>query len=185
MEEVAQMLTWAEQTNKLFYKYTVEENMKSLLPNKLKNNSKKEVIAKSGTKTGFTLIELLVNLVGIRERGADTQKKADLNQLKTALRLYYNDLQGYPNNDGSGNLLGCIDGVSVCDQAGGGELNSSSGTVYMKSTPEYNIYSAGLNNESFYIGVQLSNESDPDTTSSATECGVPGPTPGYFYVCTD
>jgi general secretion pathway protein G len=104
-------------------------------------------------KSGFTLIEilvvvaiiglltalLLVNLVGIRERGADTRKKSNLNQFRTALRLYYNDYQSYPaaNNN---NVLGCgINGISVCDQAGGDDLNNGSGTIYMKGTPEYRI----------------------------------------------
>lgn len=59
---------------------------------------------------GFTLIELLVvisiigilaalmlaNMVGIRERAADTKAKGNLKQLQNALRLYYNDFQMYP-----------------------------------------------------------------------------------------
>lgn len=64
----------------------------------------------AGRRSGFTLVELLVsisiislmlafllpNLMGARERARDAQKKQDLNTIKTALRLFYNDAQGYP-----------------------------------------------------------------------------------------
>lgn len=59
---------------------------------------------------GFSLIELLVvisiigilstlvmaNLNSARERGRDVQRKSDLRNIQTALRLYYNDKAGYP-----------------------------------------------------------------------------------------
>ncbi|MCA9343246.1 type II secretion system protein [Candidatus Saccharibacteria bacterium] len=148
--------------------------------------------------TGFTLIELLVviaiigvltavllvNLVGIRERGADTKKKADLNQLKNALRLYYNDYQAYPSASG-GILMGCTDGTSICAQTGGSSLTNASGTVYMKEVPEYVEYSVGAGSETFYVGVTLSNPSDPEAAASGSKCGVGVPTEGVFYVCTD
>lgn len=148
--------------------------------------------------TGFTLIELLVviaiigvltavllvNLVGIRERGADTKKKADLNQLKNALRLYYNDYQAYPSASG-GILMGCTDGTSACAQTGGSSLTNASGTVYMKEVPEYVEYSVGAASETFYVGVILSNPSDPEAAASGSKCGVGVPTEGVFYVCTD
>jgi len=61
-------------------------------------------------KKGFTLIELLVaisilavlstlvlaNLNSARERGRDARRKSDFHQIKTALRLYYNDNQAFP-----------------------------------------------------------------------------------------
>jgi len=61
-------------------------------------------------KLGFSLIELLVvisiiatltallmaNFMGARERARDTQKVVDLNSVKDALRMYYNDNQSYP-----------------------------------------------------------------------------------------
>lgn len=148
--------------------------------------------------TGFTLIELLVviaiigvltavllvNLVGIRERGADTKKKADLNQLKNALRLYYNDYQAYPSASGR-ILMGCTDGTSACAQVGGSSLTNASGTVYMKEVPEYVEYSVGAGSETFYVGVTLSNPSDPEAAASGSKCGVGVPTEGVFYVCTD
>ncbi len=62
-------------------------------------------------KRGFTLIELLVvvSLIGVlatlvianlnsaRERARDAQRKSDLKNIQTALRIYYNDNNGYPN----------------------------------------------------------------------------------------
>lgn len=59
---------------------------------------------------GFTLVELLVviSLIGIlstlvianlnsaRERARDAQRKSDLRNIQTALRLYYNDNAGFP-----------------------------------------------------------------------------------------
>ena len=61
-------------------------------------------------KLGFTLIELLVaisiiatltmillpNFMGARERGKDSQRISDLNAVKNALRMYYNETQSYP-----------------------------------------------------------------------------------------
>jgi len=63
-----------------------------------------------GRKLGFTLIELLVsisiiatltaillpNFMGARERAMDSQKISDLNAIKNALRMYYNENQAYP-----------------------------------------------------------------------------------------
>lgn len=65
-------------------------------------------------KKGFTLIELLVvvSLIGVlatlvianlnsaRERARDTQRKSDLRNIQTALRLYYNDSSDFPATAG-------------------------------------------------------------------------------------
>lgn len=61
-------------------------------------------------KRGFTLVELLVtiaiiatltaillpNFMGARQKATDSQKIQDMNSIKSALRLYYNDHQAYP-----------------------------------------------------------------------------------------
>ena len=75
------------------------------------------------SKKGFSLIELLVvisiigvlaailmmNLMGARERGRDAQRIQDLNSLKSALRLYYNDNnQLYPPGN---NCTTCLNSV--------------------------------------------------------------------------
>ena len=130
---------------------------------------------------GFTLIELLVvisiigvlsallvaNFVGVRERAADTNRKNDLTQLKKALRLYYNDYQGYPV--GSGSLEGCGDaGDTPCSLGGVFEAGTGD-TVYMKELPEEFEYHSS-NDERFVLLVELDNASDEDITASQTRC---------------
>ena len=58
---------------------------------------------------GFTLIELLIviaiigvlsallmaNFIGVRQRARDSQRKADLRQIQSALELYRSDLSSY------------------------------------------------------------------------------------------
>ncbi len=153
-------------------------------------------MGKYNAKRGFTLIELLVvvaiigvltavllvNLVGIRERAADTKKKADLNQMKSAMRLYYNDNQSYPPNSG-GSIQAC-NGASCAE---GSEMNSGSGTVYMKNVPEYDAYWVSGDGESYYIYVALTNASDQDIVDSFERCSslLVSDTEGVFYVCSD
>lgn len=86
-------------------------------------------------KKGFTLIELLVviSLIGIlatlvvanvnsaRERARDATRKSDLRNIQTALRLYYNDNNGYPI-------------AAEMSSAWGGEF-AKSGSVYMNILP--------------------------------------------------
>lgn len=69
---------------------------------------------------GFTLIELLVvvSLIGVlatlvlanlnaaRERARDAQRKSDLRNIQTALRVYYNDNSAYPTTAEMNNLFG-------------------------------------------------------------------------------
>ena len=131
--------------------------------------------------TGFTLVELLVvisiigtlaallltNFVGVRGRAADAKMKNDLRQLKSALRLYYNDYQNYPLGDGT--LMGCgADGTSACT-AGETFSAGSETTVYMKKTPaEFSYYSAG--GDEFLAVVVLDNLSDEDIEASQNLC---------------
>ncbi|NCO11970.1 type II secretion system protein [Candidatus Pacearchaeota archaeon] len=140
---------------------------------------------------GFTLIELLVvisiigvltalllsNFVGIRGRAKDTKLKGDLEQLKTAMRLYYNDNQKYPDNT--------FDSCNLTPCAPGEEFNDGmSGTVYMKVLPEYSEYVQTDGGDGFYAGVILSNASDADIANSVAECGIGG-TANTFYVCAN
>ncbi len=147
-------------------------------------------------KQGFTLIELLVvvaiigvltavllvNLVGIRERAADTKKKSELTQMKSAMRLYYNDNQAYPGNS-SGSIQAC--NGAACSE--GDEMNDGAGTVYMKSVPEYDAYWVSGDGESYYISVTLTNASDQDAADSFNKCSslIGTETEGIFYVCSD
>lgn len=85
---------------------------------------------------GFTLIELLVviaiiailttllmaNFVGIRQRGRDGQRKANINNIQTALELYRADNGSYPL---SAEFPDCGDSLVGPDP---------NNTVYMQST---------------------------------------------------
>ncbi len=144
---------------------------------------------------GFTLIELLVvisiigvltavlltNLVGMRGRAKDAKLKSDLRQLKTAMRMYYNDNQSYPV--ASDNTFSSCSG-GVCSE--GDEFNSQSGgVVYMNSVPKYDEYVRVDNGDGFYLGVILDNASDTDITNSVSKCDISNPTANTFYVCAD
>lgn len=149
---------------------------------------------------GFTLIELLVvvaiigvltavllvNLVGIRERAADTKLKSDLRQLKTALRIYYNDNQAYPaDSNGNTTFNGCGSGGITACALGDTFQNAGGTTTYMGSVPAYSYYDQTNNGDGFVLGVVINNASDADANNSATECGVSSPIANMFYVCAD
>lgn len=140
--------------------------------------SHNEAVSKN---SGFTLVELLVvifiigvlagllltNFVGMRGRATDARTKNDLRQLKTALRLYYNDYNGYPSGDGT--ILGCgAAGDTECTVAGTFSAGSDS-TVYMKQLPAaFFYYSAG--GDDFILIGELENVSDEDISASQTRC---------------
>jgi type IV pilus assembly protein PilA len=136
-------------------------------------------------QAGFTLIELLVvisiigvltsllltNFVGARQRGADAKLKSDAAQLRTALRLYYNDFQNYPASNSGGALLGCGSaGTTACTDGGTFEVGS---TVYMQQLPtNFDYYSDGA--DAFIVAVALANASDSEIADSQTRCNVSG-----------
>jgi prepilin-type N-terminal cleavage/methylation domain-containing protein len=143
---------------------------------------------RASSNKGFTLIELLVviaiigvltalllaNMVGIRGRGADAKIKNDMRQLKSALRMYYNDYQSYPAN------------LTSITQAGNlVDPNPTSDTIYMKGVPDvgYEQLSSG---EGFLIWADLDNASDKDIATSQERCwsGEELTVPRYFD-CSD
>ncbi len=140
-------------------------------------------------KRGFTLIELLVviaiigvlatlvinNLNDARGRARDLKRKSGLNQLKTALRLYYNDYQRYPA-DANGRYIPLCGGAN-CQT---GDNWTVSGTIYMASMPEYQYnYDEASNGEYYTLKVSLENAADPDIAPSQAAC------PGGSYEATE
>ncbi len=133
-------------------------------------------------KKGFSLIELLVvisiigvltavlmiNLVGARERSRDSQKIQDLNSIKSALRLYYNDNQTYPSP-----------GVVNCTSC----LKSAIGSSYLMGISDVGYsYSAVADGNSFIIRASLESGSGDEDIDSQIRCGLT-PTPGVYVVC--
>lgn len=172
-------------------------------------------------KEGFTLIELLIviaiiaviisfavpNFLGARQRANDTKKKAELVQLKNALRLYYNDYNKYPGGTSGMVIVGCGTlGSTDCpcstsiDFAAGG--TDGCGTIYMKKLPiigtavSYRYYQA-VDGDNFCLKATLENASDPEILASWKRCGdkitysgpcnggTPNVTGNDFVVCAD
>ena len=142
----------------------------------------------------FTLIELLVviavigvlvavilpNMIGVRERARDTSRKNDLTQLKTALRLYYNDYNAYPAVCGTKFCCDAPTGSASC-----GDSFTVVDEVYMKEIPADFTYTQPDGNDGFLLSIILENASDTDIAASATRCGISSPTENTFYVCED
>lgn len=158
----------------------------------------------TSNEQGFTLIELLVviTVIGIlaglivanfssaRDRARDLKRKADLNQIKTALRLYYNDYQTYPTAS-SGRIQGCgASGTSNCTW--GSAFSVTGGGEYMKQLPTDPLntgvyvytYTQTNSGDGFTITARLQNASDTDSDTSQSKCGVT-PVDNQFVVCQD
>ena len=172
---------------------------------------------KKKRECGFTLLELLVviaiialmvgvalpNFVSSRARARDSKKIQEMQQLKTALRLYYNDYGQYPAAATGAikylaNLQGCGTGGTtscpVCttaDFAAGGSDGCQ--TVYMKKFPSYaapyNVYYYQVNGGTdFRAIVGLENASDPSLATSQKLCPSAGGgscTGTNYCVCGD
>lgn len=152
-------------------------------------------------KKAFSLIELIVviaitavllavalpNLLSARERARDAKRKQEMNEMKNALRLYYNDFQHYPpqgypcgNTIYTNYISGCgADHISCCacntsvDFATGAACDA----VYMKKFPSsfptdpisaINYYSSGA--DDFCLKVSLENGADSDIATSQLRC---------------
>ncbi len=147
----------------------------------------------------FTLIEILVvigviatiiglivpNFMGIRQRARDVKRKTELGEMKTALRLYYNDYGIYPANTAGLSIQGCgAAGDQVCDgsvctdydfAAGGGGCD----TQYMKQWPDMDpgvddgwTYTQKISGDDFCLATVMENPGDPDISSSVSKCSA-------------
>ena len=136
---------------------------------------------------GFTLIELLVvifiigilaglllpNFISARQRARDGQRKQDLQEIRTALRLYYNDNQSYPATDVF-SFGGSWDG-------------------YMSEVPQDPLggtsvygYSVSDDGESLCLWASLENSADGDIAASSSRCpDCTGCTTSCYYVCAN
>ncbi len=124
---------------------------------------------------GFSLIELLVvisiigvlttvlvmNFVGSRERARDAQKIQNLNSLKNALRMYYNDNQIYPPS-----INGLVPSYipSLGDMSGVGYSQLSTG-------------------DGFIMRVSLEVGAGDEDINSQINCGDTNPPNGVYAVC--
>jgi len=152
---------------------------------------------------GFSLIELLIaiaimavlmaivlpNLIGSRERARDAKLKAEMNQLKSALGMYYGDYQRYPapinvNVPGQWSFFGCgPTGILECKITPADypcpnfwfAAGTGCSTIYMKKPPvpassiaPLRYYGGG---DSYAVCVdKLENASDPDAAISRDRC---------------
>jgi type II secretion system protein G len=154
---------------------------------------------KKSNQKGFTLIELLVvisvlgvlfaillpNMIGVRLRARDTQKKNDLRQLKAALRLYYNDFQIYPDSS-NGAILGCGPVGDIACPNDDGSF-AAGDNVYMKELMAEDdfVYEQAVGGDDFLLYSILENPSDADIAASVEHCNVAAAEEGAFYICAD
>lgn len=152
-------------------------------------------------KRGFTLIEMLVvvSLIGVlttlvaanlnsaRERARDTQRKSDLRNLETSLRLFYQDYQKFPDAS-SGVIVGCgTGGGSACPSSDGSWTADSN--VYMSKFPGDPLpdqtykYSVGSDNETYTLDACLENKSDEkgQVCNSQNNCDPSWCTSAWMY----
>ena len=151
-------------------------------------------------KNAFTLIELLVvisvlgvlvavllpNLIGVRARARDSARKNDLRQLKSAIRIYYNDFQSYPPDDDNGNIVACGEDGSLNCPNGDGSF-AISDNIYMKEMIDNSLfdYIQLDGGEDFLFSTVLENASDSDIADSVDHCNVAAPATSTYYVCAD
>lgn len=133
---------------------------------------------------GFTLVELLVsmgiiatliavlapNLMGARERARDAQKKQDLDSMRSALRMFYNDTQNYPTLGGSWNPSPGGLGTTLASYMPG---VANIGFTYY-------YYGAG---DSFFLWAPMEATKGDEVQTSQFKCGLGVTKPNVFMVC--
>jgi len=166
-------------------------------------------------RNGFTLIEILVviaiiasiiaiaipNYLSARQRASDVKKKSEMAELKTALRLYYNDFNSYPGGTTGMVMNGCgTNGDQSCATTctPGFATGAACDNVYMKELPAgflafpytYRYYQT-LGGNDFCLSATLANISDPDILISQSRCtsacgaNCSALVAGHYCVCAD
>ena len=131
---------------------------------------------------GFSLIEFLVvisiigvlttvlvmNFVGSRERARDAQKIQNLHSLKSALRMYYNDNQGYPVSTGSI-----------------GPMQTALVTGYIPSMGDTSGLNYVSNGEVFTLETVLEVGAGDEDINSQKNCGIGATQDKVYAVCAN
>jgi type II secretion system protein G len=169
-------------------------NVRAIVGKKMNNGTTKNSYL-SRRVPGFTLIELLIvitiigilaslvlaNMAGARERARDAQRKADLRQVQTALRLYYNDFQGYPAHGTAGVTSLRIQHAPTSQTFQWGEPFTLNSITYMGRLPldpvssgvySYYYWRDGTNTDIFCLWSNLENKSDDEIGKSQVRCGT-------------
>lgn len=146
-------------------------------------------MSKSKLEHGFTLIELMVVMAVIAvlvtiviaaidpvrriQDAQDSKRRADLNQIKAAMQLYYNDYKAYP---------------TTATNIPFGSVWTVSGTTYMKQVPNdtggsYNYTGTGTCSTTCtdYLITAHLNHTTADDNNTVTKCGGSD----SFSVCND
>jgi prepilin-type N-terminal cleavage/methylation domain-containing protein len=159
---------------------------------------------------GFTLIELLVviaiiavlvafsvaNFVGARSRARDVKKKSEMQEVKNALRLFYNEYNSYPGPATASNntFNGCGALTTPPSSTCGTSFSAGAGpTIYLKYLPqasEYVWHYQQITSDEFCLWTTLENLSDADIARTQTRCSAACSTVGFvpatdYIVCAD
>lgn len=103
--------------------------------------------------------------MGARDRAKDSARIADMEGIKNALRLYYNDYQSYP---------------AVLDTGMTGYMPSILNLGYTNYT-----YIPTNNGDSFVLRLTLESSQGDDDTNSQIKCGLGTTQQGLFVVCAN
>lgn len=155
-------------------------------------------------KKGFTLMELLIVIVllgflitvgltsfrSAQTKSKDSRRKSNLEQIGLALEAYHNDFGQYPDDNASGQIMGCgVGGVTVCSWDAEWS-DSTSGVIYMvklAADPDsgYSYYYDGnATGVSYQLYARLRNDQDIDIpTSGSTNQAYSGTTCGGGELC--
>ncbi len=139
----------------------------------------------------FTLIELLVvisiigilatllvaNYNGARQRARDAQRKADLRNIQSALRMYYNDKSKYPPQSSEGLIKACGSGGN--EDCPWGNPFTSNGVTYMSllpkdPSPNGSYQYTSTDGQDYTLKACLENKADDKCDLTDTSCSTIG-----------